>query len=73
MGTDLRQQALGQISRRLLEEDSPESQAAPNGLFDNPQSFNGAVAALGEFRLRKRVPDFFHERVVASFDPSQTF
>ena len=71
MRSNLRQQALGKILGRVLEEHSLETQSTASRLFDDARAFDGAIAALDKFRLGERMPDFFHERIMASFNLSQ--
>ena len=71
VGADLGQKTVGQILRRLFEEDRAKAQAAARGLFHNAQAFDGAIAVFGALGARERLAQFLHQRVVAAFDAAQ--
>jgi len=71
VGADLRQQALGAVLRRLPEENGAETQAAANGLFDDAQAFDGAVAVVGALRSGKGEAQPLDQGVVMPLDATQ--
>ena len=71
MGAYLRQQALGKILRRLPEKHGVKLQPAADSLFENTQTFDGAISVCGELSARKSPPQLFDKRVVAAFDTTQ--
>jgi len=71
VGADLRQQPLGQILRRFSEEHGAKAQPAADRFFQNAESFDGAVTALGALRAGERLAQFFHQSIVPPFDAAK--
>src|SRR4029077_8595107 len=71
MRSDLREQSLGKILRRLLEQHRPKTQPAADRLFDNADALNRTIATPGPLCARERLPQFLDEPVVTSVDASK--
>src|SRR4029077_8381722 len=69
--SDLRQQTLGPVLRRLAKEYRTEAQAAADGFFEDAQALDSTVSAFGEFRTRKRLAQLLDQRVVASLNAAE--
>jgi hypothetical protein len=71
MGSNLRQETLGPVLRRLAKEYRAQAQTAADGFFQDAQALDGAVSAFGKFRPRKCLAQLLDQRVVASLNTAE--